>query len=530
MRIAGQHRCLSVQGVPELPAKPGCIRIRTTLAPVARFIIGAILSAVLIAAGKKSANAQTPESATDLWGPVPTKDASLANLAPLLLPYLNNGLVFGMPGTDVGDFWHRTQLTGDWGGARTYLARHGFFFDLYSISAYQDVTAGGLKTGGAFVQNTQLSISVDTGRAGLWPGGLLHVALESRFGDSAQSTFTVGSALPQYYGLSLPGPLLTHKVLPTEYFLVQSLSTQFSVILGKIDVLNAFDQTMFGDSYKYYFANFNFNKTPQAPNISNTTSLAAVGIWRPTPWVTLVGAVLDPNSQADNLASNAFDKVNIYTASIFSYKVGHLPGQAWAQGAWTNKPKIDLGSPFGPLPPGTGSQALGVLLGSASPQGLPTNFKPNTWVTVGNFSQYLWVKDDSTPIAEKLGAGKAAPRGVGVFGRAGYGPQETNPITRDASIALLARGLSDYRKDDSFGVGFYYDGISGPLKDDIAQLTGNQASVKNEKGTEIFYDLAITPAIRLIPSYQHIWNPLTAEVVTNQRGADVFNIRLGTTW
>src|ERR1700693_5838735 len=291
MGIAGQHRCLRVQHAPESPANPGCIRIRTTLALVVRFIIGAILSAVLIAAGEKSANAQTPGLATDPWGPVPTKNASLANHAPFILPYLNNGLVFGLPGTDAGDFWHRTQLTGDWGGTRTYLARHGFFFDLYSTSAYQNVTAGGLKTGGAFVQNAQLSISVDSGRAGLWRGGLLHVALESRFGDSPQSTFTVGSVLPQYYGLSLPGPLLTHDVLPTEYFLAQSLSTQFGIILGKIDVLNAVDQTLFGDSYKYYFANFHFNKTPQAPNFANPTALGVVGLWTPTHWVTLIGDV-----------------------------------------------------------------------------------------------------------------------------------------------------------------------------------------------------------------------------------------------
>jgi hypothetical protein len=112
----------------------------------------------------------------------------------------------------------------------------------------------------------------------------------------------------------------------------------------------------------------------------------------------------------------------------------------------------------------------------------------------------------------------------------GYAPQETNPITGDASIALFARGLSVRRQDDSFGVGFYCDWISGPLKDDIAQLTGGTAAVKNEMGTEVFYDFAITPAIRLIPSYQHVWNPLTAEVARNHRGADVLSVRLSTTW
>jgi hypothetical protein len=159
----------------------------------------------------------TPSGATagESWGPVPTKKASVANLAPYLLPYFNNGPVFGMPGTETRDFLHRTQLSGDWGGLRTDLARHGFFFDLYSTSAYQEVASGGLKTGGAFIQNTQLSINVDTGRAGLWPGGVFHVTLEARNGSSSpQDTFTVGSTVPQYTGLSFPGPFFVHDVLP----------------------------------------------------------------------------------------------------------------------------------------------------------------------------------------------------------------------------------------------------------------------------------------------------------------------------
>jgi hypothetical protein len=64
------------------------------------------------------------------------------NLAPGLLPFFNNGPVFGIPGTVTGDIWNRTQLTGDWGGARTDLARHGVFIDVYSTSDHQNVTSG----------------------------------------------------------------------------------------------------------------------------------------------------------------------------------------------------------------------------------------------------------------------------------------------------------------------------------------------------------------------------------------------------
>src|SRR3984893_17621997 len=469
-------------------------------------------------------------TAADSWGPVPTKKASIANLAPFFLPYLNNGPVFGMPGTDTGDFRDRTQLSGDWGGLRTDLARHGLFFDLYSTSAYQDVASGGLKTGNTSIQNTQLSINVDTGRAGLWPGGIFHVTLDSRYGSSSpQNTFTAGSSVPQYTGLAFPGPFFVHDVLPTEFFILQSLTPKFAVILGKANVLTHADQTLFGNNYKYDFANLNFNKNPMALNFYNTTSLAAIGVWTPSQRVTVSAGVYDPNSEANNFATKAFDRVNVYGITIFSYKIRGLPGQSWAQYNWTNKPKIDLTSPFGQLSPSEVPQGVGVLLGTPSSQALPINYKRTSWVTIGNFAQYLFVKDRPAAVAEKLGSGQPL-RGIGLLGRIGYAPEETNPITRDASIALFANGLSDYRPNDSLGLGIYHNGISQPLKNDITRLTGSTAPVKNENGLEVFYDFAITPAIRLIPSYQHIWNPLAAEVAKNERGADLFLVRLSLTW
>jgi porin len=266
----------------------------------------------------KEKNTPSRANAADPWGPVPTRKASLANLAPYLLPYFNNGPVFGLPGTDSRDFRYRTQLSGDWGGLRTDLARHGFFFDLYSTSAYQDVASGGLKTGSAFIQNTQLSMNVDTGRAGLWPAGVFHITLEARNGSSSpQDTSTVGSTVPQYTGLAFPGPFFVHDVLPTEYFLFQSLTPKFSVILGKVNVLTHADQTFFGNTYKYDFANLNFNKNPMALNFYNTTSWAGMGVWTPSKWLTASAGVYDPNSEANNFATKAFDRVNIYGLTIF---------------------------------------------------------------------------------------------------------------------------------------------------------------------------------------------------------------------
>jgi len=64
----------------------------------------------------------------------------------------------------------------------------------------------------------------------------------------------------------------------------------------------------------------------------------------------------------------------------------------------------------------------------------------------------------------------------------------------------------------------------------MSASTAGTAKLSDESGVEVFYDLAITPAVRLIPSYQHIWNPFSAQVVTDQDHADIFLTRLTTAW
>lgn len=116
-----------------------------------RASLATVAALLLTAAGARAeehvsgfANLSEPQSTTPLedWGPVPTDKASIANLAPCLLPFFNNGPVFGLPGTVTGDFWDQTQLTGDWDGVRTEMTRRGLFIDLYSTSALSGCHVG----------------------------------------------------------------------------------------------------------------------------------------------------------------------------------------------------------------------------------------------------------------------------------------------------------------------------------------------------------------------------------------------------
>jgi hypothetical protein len=220
--------------------------------------------------------------------------------------------------------------------------------------------------------------------------------------------------------------------------------------------------------------------------------------------------------------------VNLYGTAIASYSLNGLPGQFSPSFNWSNQPLTDLTDPFGPLTPAQIPQAVGHLLGVAPAKGLIVNEKDDSWFFIANFSQYLFLTDDPASVPEKLKTGQVL-NGIGIFGRIGFAPEETNKITRDASIAMFAHGLTN-RKYDSFGVGFFYNEISSDLKRDVAQLTAGTSKVSDEKGVEVFYDLAITPAVHLIPSYQHIWDPFTAQVVTDQDHADIFLTRLTVAW
>jgi len=151
---------------------------------------------------------------------------------------------------------------------------------------------------------------------------------------------------------------------------------------------------------------------------------------------------------------NAFDTVNLYGTAVASYSIGGLPGQFSPSLNWSNQPQPNFTDPFGPLTPAQIPQAVGNLLGVAPGKGLIVNEKDESWFFIANLSQYLFLREDPASVAEKLKTGQVL-NGIGFFGRIGFAPEETNQITRDASIALFAHGMLGARKYDSFGAGFF---------------------------------------------------------------------------
>jgi porin len=118
-----------------------------------------------------------------------------------------------------------------------------------------------------------------------------------------------------------------------------------------------------------------------------------------------------------------------------------------------------------------------------------------SWALYASGSQALW-QSSSDPSAT-----------WGVFGGLGLSDGNPNPIRYYASCGIGGRNMSSCRPLDSYGIGYYYLGLSDEVKD----LTQNVRPLRDEYGAELFYNIAVLPSCRLTPNFQ-VARPATVGV------------------
>jgi porin len=83
-----------------------------------------------------------------------------------------------------------------------------------------------------------------------------------------------------------------------------------------------------------------------------------------------------------------------------------------------------------------------------------------------------------------------------VFGRAGISDGNPNPIEWFLSFGVGGHSLLAGRPDDTFGIGWYYTGISDELGPVVSSLLGDG------QGVELYYAIAITEWVHVTPDLQ----------------------------
>jgi porin len=111
-----------------------------------------------------------------------------------------------------------------------------------------------------------------------------------------------------------------------------------------------------------------------------------------------------------------------------------------------------------------------------------------SWALAYLFDQAMWVSPDDTK------------RMWGVFGKLGISDGDPNPVRWTGCGGISGASPIPCRTRDTFGVGFYYLGISEVLKRSAVPL----APLGNEYGVELSYNARVTPCFQFTPDLQVI--------------------------
>ncbi|MFO0861555.1 MAG: carbohydrate porin [Phycisphaerales bacterium] len=402
----------------------------------------------------------------------------------------------------TGDLWTRPRLLGDFGGARTDWANKGIQFDINFTQIVQSVVEGGLDTATRYGGTLDYNVLFDLHRMGVMPGAIVKFRAESRYGDSVNDI--TGQILSANSDAFFPFTHTLDQDIPitiTDLAYTQFLSEHIGFLIGKFDTIDADPNEFASGRGTSQFMNANFTFCPAISLMAPYSTLGAGIIVKPTHAVKLSSVVYNIK---DSSTTSGFEDIGNgaawVTSAEFEYTLGELPGgQNVTFGYAFDTNFVDLDDRF-VFTPG---------------QGLAPTTKDSTWAVTWSGWQYLWVKDPSdAPI--NLANGEPDRQGLGLFARAGFADQDTNPIEWSASGGVGGKGIIPGRERDTFGVGYFY------LKYQPERLIESIGVDNHSQGFEAFYNVSITPAVNLSLDVQVLESPLP-DVDT----AVILGLRLG---
>jgi porin len=374
--------------------------------------------------------------------------------------------------TYSGDFWDRSTLTGDWGGIRHEWAAKGITFDINLTQIGQSVISGGKNIGWEYTGRGNLTLHMDTQKMGLWPGGFFTVEVEGNYNKPIN--LDTGAIMPVNTNQMFPTPGKRELNIPEVKF-TQFLSHYFGVTLGKLDTTSG-DANEFahGKGDKQFF-NLAFNINPVLLLTVPSSTLGAGMIILPTKdpkqaVITLLA--IDTNGRANTSGfDTAFEGNNTYIME------GHVRTDFFGMTGHQLLGATYSGKDFSSL-----DQSLRIIIEKGA-----IKKEDDSWSVFYNFDQYIY--------EPKKG------QGIGIFGRFGASDGDANPIHYFYSIGLGGKGVVPGRNLDEFGIGYYYIDVSNP---EFTGLLEDRELFRDEYGVEAYYNIALTPWMKLTPDIQII--------------------------
>jgi len=372
-----------------------------------------------------------------------------------------------------GRFRKRPKLTGDWLGGRSRLSDRGVTVDVSSTQFYQGVAAGGREQAFQYGGRNDYFVNLDGEKLGLWTGFSVDLHGEARYGESANTL--AGTLLAPNFMLSVPLADGSITALTGVTF-TQYLTENFLIYGGKLNTQDDTEQPLTGAGNFSGFHNTAMLYNPvYARTIPYSTYGAGFTCLRNGEDL-FSGCVYDTN---DTPTTSGFDTffnngATVYAELNFPTTFFDRPGNHGLSGTYSSGRYSNL-TPSAYLDPIEGFVVVS-----------PT--RTGSWCVAYNFDQALYVSPDDPE------------RMWGVFGNFGIADKNPSPIRWFASLGISGASRIARRTEDTFGLAFYYLGVSEPLKD-LAPLL---LPLRDEHGLEFYYNLALTPSCHITPDLQVI--------------------------
>jgi porin len=380
-----------------------------------------------------------------------------------------------------GPLLERPKLTGDWFGCRDAVRDHGITLDISTTQFYQGVASGGLEQSFKYGGRNDYFLTLDGEKLGLWKGFSVNLHGETRYGESAN--FITGALSPVNEYLLVPGSEGVVSGL-TAVKVTQYVSENALVYAGKINLLDEVRQPLTGATGLEGFMNTSliFN-TILARTLPYSAFGAGVNYLRDgEPVLTL--SVYDTRDASTTSVFDDFftNGAVIFGTAVLPTKFFGLPGHQGVEGAYSSGRYTNVQE----------SKYLDPVTGLV----VPSTPKAGSWAVGYLFDQAVWVSPDD------------AKRMWGVFGQLGIADDNPNPIHWTAIAGVSGASPLLGRTRDTFGLGYFYLGVSDVLKQSADPLT----PLRNEQGVELYYNARVTPWFQLTPDLQ--------VVVPFEKGAD----------
>ncbi len=370
--------------------------------------------------------------------------------------------------TDCGyecseSLFSRQYLTGDLFGARSGLAEHGVLADIQLTQFYQGVASGGRRRHFLYGGKGDYIFTFQGEKLGLNKGFSAILHAETRFGDDINASAGALSLPNGSMLYPLPGQ---HETAITNLMFIQALSVNFALTAGKYNLLDLWNM-IYPNTGRGINGFMNISLIAPTP-IVRTTNLSingagALGLHEGQIQSALL--VYDTTNSSTTVGlDDLFDKgaVVLGYGRIFTEWRGHAGSHALL-GNWSSRNYTSVDPTSWTVIPGQGVVAAGQKTGS--------------WTLSYILDQELWSDCCNDQ------------RNVRLMSQWMLADGNPNPYSWSGNIALQANGLFRCREQDSLGIGYFYDALSGNYKSLVSPLV----AARDIQGVELYYNMALTP-------------------------------------